>query len=270
MIETIYGSKLSHSIEDNIAHWHDKLEVLEVVKGRIICQIDGVKYFVDEGEICILNAKVVHNLNTQEEGTLIHRFLISRDLFTRNEEASEKFLEPMISSEEFSHIILRRSDAITEDIRNVLNGIRDMDQKRPPAYFVAIIGLVHLFLQKLYGYYLRGFKGTPVSADAFIYRKMADYIYNNYTDKISVDDIAKRGNVSRSKAYSLFNKYADKSPVDFLNLYRLKISADLLIGTEDSISEIAMASGFNQASYFNRMFMREYSMTPSEYRRNCR
>lgn len=269
MIETIIGKELLNSIENKIAHWHDQIEVLEVVRGRIDCQINGDKYFVEAGEICILNAKIVHNLNTQEENTLIHRFLISRDLFTRNEEASQTYLEPMISNEGFSHIILRKRNAATADMRSVLNSIRDISEKQPLGYMLAVIGQVHIFLQKLYNYYERGERDLVVSADVFAYRNMADYIYTNYMDKISVDDIAKWGNVSRSKAYSLFHKYAEKSPVDFLNLYRLKVSTDLLKNTEDSILEIAMASGFNQSSYFSRMFVREYAMTPSEYRKKC-
>lgn len=97
---------------------------------------------------------------------------------------------------------------------------------------------------------------------------MCDFIYTNYMNKLTLENITSMGNVSKSKAINIFNKYAQRSPVDFLNLYRLKVASEKLKNTEQSISEIALNTGFNQPSYFNRLFFREYNMTPSEYRKS--
>lgn len=268
IMELISGAGLSQSIDNRIAHWHDRMEVIEVKKGIIICQIDGDEYEINAGDICIVNSRVIHSINADDFDAEIYRYEISKKLFTRDEDINKRYLNPMITDEKFSHIILENGAPITDEVGNLLSAIRDITDKKQPAYELAVVGIVHLLMQKIYNYYERDSREAPISADNFIYRKMADYIYNNYMEKLSLEDIAKKGNVSKSKACSLFNKFAKTSPVDFLNLYRLKISADLLKNTDSPISEIAMDSGFNQPSYFNRLFMREYKMTPSEFRKS--
>ena len=54
--------------------------------------------------------------------------------------------------------------------------------------------------------------------------------------------------------------------VEYLNDYRLLMAARMLISTEETVTEIARLSGFDQPSYFNRLFRRKYGMTPSQYR----
>lgn len=267
-MELISGARISQSIDNRIAHWHDRMEVIEVRNGIIICQINGEQYEINSGDICIINSRVIHSIDADDLESEIYRYEISKNLFTRDEHINRRYLNPMISDEKFSHIILKKGAPITEEVGNLLSAIRDITDKKQPAYELAVVGIVHLLMQKIYNYYKSEGREVPISADSFIYRKMADYIYNNYMEKISLEDIAKKGNVSKSKACNLFNKFAKTSPVDFLNLYRLKISADLLKNTDSPISEIALDSGFNQPSYFNRLFLREYKMTPSKYRKS--
>ena len=54
---------------------------------------------------------------------------------------------------------------------------------------------------------------------------------------------------------------------DFLNHHRLSHAAHLLATTDDAVTLIADLSGFNNRSYFNRLFRERYKLTPSEYRK---
>ena len=54
---------------------------------------------------------------------------------------------------------------------------------------------------------------------------------------------------------------------DFLNHYRLGYAALLLATTDDAVTLIADLAGFNNRSYFNRLFRERYKLTPSEYRK---
>ena len=55
--------------------------------------------------------------------------------------------------------------------------------------------------------------------DAAVQRKMVQYIYKNFSDRITLDEISNAGGVSRSKCCRVFKQYLQQSPVDFLNLY---------------------------------------------------
>lgn len=268
MIEKITGYALMHSIENNISHWHDSIEIIEVIKGRFTCAIEGKRYILEEGDICIINSCAIHNLKTDEDNSYLKAYQISRELFTRSENIFRKYLEKMINDERFAHTILRKNDSHTEKMRNMLESIYDFVTNKPQAYELAVVGIVHLLLQKIYNYYDNSKKINIETQDSFLYREMSRFIYSNYMYKISLEDIANKANVSKSKAINIFNKFAERSPVDFLNMYRIKVASEKLKDTNMTISEIAMDTGFNQASYFNRVFLREYNMTPSEYRKS--
>ena len=57
-----------------------------------------------------------------------------------------------------------------------------------------------------------------------------------------------------------------QTPIECVNTYRLKLSRDLLTETDKSVTEIALACGFNHLSYFSRSFFRAFGATPSEFR----
>lgn len=98
---------------------------------------------------------------------------------------------------------------------------------------------------------------------------MVSYLYQHYSEKITLDDIAASGHVSRSKCCRIFKHYLQQSPIDFLNAYRLKVSCSLLASTDKSITEIALACGFNHLSYFSKYFAENYGCTPREYRKQA-
>ena len=58
--------------------------------------------------------------------------------------------------------------------------------------------------------------------------------------------------------------------VEYLNQYRLEIAAGELAESGESVTEIALNAGFNNLSYFNRVFKRSFGMTPREYRKQFR
>ena len=59
------------------------------------------------------------------------------------------------------------------------------------------------------------------------------------------------------------------TPVDYLNYYRVECSAELLRGTDESITEIALSCGFSDPGYFSRTFRRHKGCSPSEYRKSA-
>ena len=63
-----------------------------------------------------------------------------------------------------------------------------------------------------------------------------------------------------------FKQHLHTTFTSYLNSYRLTIAARLLLTEDDSILSISERTGFNNLSYFNRLFKKEYQMSPREYR----
>jgi len=69
-------------------------------------------------------------------------------------------------------------------------------------------------------------------------KNMVSFIYQHYSEKILLDDIAASGYVSRSKCCIIFKHYLHQSPIDFLNSYRLKVSCNMLKNTKKVLQKL--------------------------------
>lgn len=92
------------------------------------------------------------------------------------------------------------------------------------------------------------------------------YIREHLTEKLSIEDLAKRSYMSVSNFYKSFKNTIGESPVDYINAERIKFAKRLILSTNKQLADIAFLSGFNNVSYFNRQFKKQEHMTPNAYR----
>jgi len=105
------------------------------------------------------------------------------------------------------------------------------------------------------------------SGSSFIYSLALRYIYDNYMNSFTLDDMAKSLNYSTSYLRHTFLKQAGKSINKVLNLVRLSQAKQLLKTTNLSITDIAIECGFCDGNYFSTVFKKEFKLTPKEYRK---
>lgn len=253
-------------------HRHNSIELLHVLKGSINCLIEGNLYSIPEKTICMINQKKLHGIYSTQKDCRFQCLRIEPSFFTSDREIYRKYIEPVLTDSGCSHVISSAGHVTAREISNLMEAVGDLDKFRPDAYELTVVGLVHMIFQRLYVMHKAygGSRSEHMNTDILLYRKMADYIYMNYDRPMSLDDIAFSGNVSRSKCCIIFKKYGQSSPINFLNMYRLEVSAMLLRTTYDSIASVALSCGFGQPSYYDRLFFKIYEMTPGEYRARYR
>ena len=93
------------------------------------------------------------------------------------------------------------------------------------------------------------------------------YLVENYVKPISIEDMCAISNYSPSRLRTIFREEFNTSPVQYLRSIRLKHAELLLLETDVNVNYIASKVGFENATYFCRLFHSTYHMTPTEYRR---
>ena len=96
--------------------------------------------------------------------------------------------------------------------------------------------------------------------------KIKEYIYENYSKSLTLDEIAKQFYISPNYLCSLFKNENGQSVFQFINNYRLARACDLLVSSQMKINKVCQAVGFQNASYFCQRFRDAFGETPERYR----
>ena len=97
-------------------------------------------------------------------------------------------------------------------------------------------------------------------------QKAADYIKLNYSEKISIKEIADQLYLSPNYLSELFKKHTGKTISEYLTDYRLEKACQLLDHAEYRVGDVSGMVGIHDGRYFSNMFKKKYGMTPTEYR----
>jgi len=99
-----------------------------------------------------------------------------------------------------------------------------------------------------------------------VIRKAFSYIADNYHKNITLQDVADHVHLNAAYFSSVFKRSSGFSFKEYLNMVRIEESKRLLSNTDYSIIDIAVATGFEDQSYFARVFKRYTGLTPRQYR----
>ena len=249
-------------------HWHEELQFVYVRKGRVTFRVYGERWEMREGQGMFLNRSCLHQIDGHGESSY-RSFL---------------FPEKMVSFYEGSRMEAQEVRGITEDpvvagvpldecFPQTLCHLRELcrlEEKRGEAHweYRMCLELAWLWLVFLCeGNFPQKKAGRALEKGHERIRKMTDFIHKNYSGNIRLADIAQAAFLSRSQCLRCFERYLQCTPGEYLQQYRMRMALDALEQTEDSVTEIAFASGFGSASYFNKCFKMRLGITPTQYRR---
>lgn len=101
-----------------------------------------------------------------------------------------------------------------------------------------------------------------------LYRQMENYIRKYHNGPITVDDLCRQFGCSRSFISHNFKENVGLSIKNYINALRIDDAKSLLVNSDLSVTEIAMATGFNDSNYFSVVFKENVGLSPMAYRKN--
>lgn len=250
-------------------HWHEDLECIRVLKGNMRYFIDGEKILLKEGDCLIVNSRRMHYGFDEQGGDCeFSCILFHPSILTGSEALRTSDLIPVLGNQAPGYWHLQSETEFGRKTAETLDQIAALKDAAQDAYEWEVIGLLHILWGGLRRR-METFSGAHAAppSDMELQREMVAFIYRRYQEKLTLADIAAAGHVSRSKCCQMFRRYLRRSPIEYLNEYRLKVAAHLLRDTGKSVTEIALSCGFNHLSYFSQTFLANYGDTPGAYRK---
>jgi len=260
-------------LKDNLdapMHFHSNFELILIFNGggakRIIGNHEGT---VNDLELILIGPNLHHawltdkccNKNIYEVVVQFHKDLFDRKLLYRNQlvhikNMFENAQRGILFSEETAVKVAERITNL-----NKHNGFESAMELFSLLYDLSISKNSTLLSDQ--GYFCSDKNQQNEKID-----KVFDYLNENLGKQITLFEIAYRFDMSGSAFSRLIKKWAGMTFVNILNEIRVAHATKMLINSTDTISEIAYQCGFNNLSYFNKIFKEKKKVGPKQYRKN--
>ena len=253
-------------------HSHDELELNLIINGKGMKRIVGDHTeIINDAELVLLGSNLPHGWQTNcivmDQGmpevyeiTLqFHRDLFDEKFLCRNELFFVRsLLEKSARGISFSK----------ETIERVMPRLKKLIGKNG---FDSILELMSILNELSVSGNMRTLSNSTFTDEKINFNsrrieKVFAYMHDNYDKEITLDGVSKLAGMSEVSFSRFIKKRTGKTFIESLNEIRLGYTSHSLINTTDTISEIAYRCGFNNLSYFNRVFKSKNGCTPKEFR----
>ncbi|MFL0252696.1 helix-turn-helix domain-containing protein [Clostridium neuense] len=247
-------------------HWHNSIEILYVLKGKFYVTIDSDKYELIENDIEIVNIDEAHSIVSRDKNNMILVFHIDPNFF-------EKYYNDIQNMFFYTNITDDNGQKGEEydELRTFLARVTCEAVQRQDNYDEAIEDILVKILYHLINnfHYLTSEREDLREKEEQLerYHRITKYIFNNYNDNITLQDIAEKEFLSTHYLSHEIKDTTGYSFTDLLNLTRVDEALKFLLDTDKTISEISEEVGFSHTRYFNKHFKIRFKCSPTQYRK---
>ena len=248
-------------------HWHKEMELIRILEGSITISLDSVFLTTHAGDLILIEEGVIHGGTPEhcvyecavfDAGLLAHTDACKRyvRLMARHQiqlyhyfQADEPRFAPLLAATE----------------------------RLFPAIAYPHAGSELLTLGALYEFFGRLFEGecyveSPVESVSLrrkmdVLKPVLEYIDTHYASPISLADLSRLAGMSPKYFCRFFKAALHRTPMDYLNYYRIEQACRILTTRELPVTEAAYRCGFNDSSYFVKTFRKYMGITPRAYAR---
>lgn len=265
---SIAGAAIQHR-SDNYAfgkHLHTSMEIYLIRSGSCSMDIGSSSVRCHKGDIVMIFPNVVHSfyLLENEQCSFYHIHFFT-NLFAKiipDEDASVNLIHALLFASPSYY--RQTADKETEDI---IASIIRLYQSGEPSASDINARLLFLLLHLLHCCR----EGVPAHTKPEYQEKYVsfalNYIENNYMKKILLEDIARELHISSRYLGTLFTRYMNISPGNYINIYRINKAIELMENTSLTLTEISGRIGLKDSQHFSKLFVHIIGMTPSNYRK---
>lgn len=252
-------------------HWHNEYEIIYVKKGQGTVSLDLEYYDVKAGDIVLIVPGQLHSIEQKANESMEYENIIfGADVIAskHNDYCYNNFFSSLTKRTLHYPTIFNPSTcAYYKDIARCIDNADEICKTFPHGYQLAIKSYLFQMFFVIFTNLPKDNAPTKKRKSLDKMKLIVKYVENNYADNITIEDMANLCDFSQSHFMKFFKNNMEVSFIEYLNNYRLTMASRLLISSSSSIIAISMESGFDNLSYFNRLFKKKYDMTPSEFRR---
>lgn len=263
-------------------HWHEEVEIVYLHHGSFKLDINMEPYGTDRECFLFINSGELHSLRSlsmefDEQAVVFSpSMLLFQDYdsidesillpLTQNKLTFPRFLDQTSSFfsafrscyQQISHIFSQSTETLLTGEQILTDDV--ISQLQIKAGILQLIGILMEAGLMCQSPRTESQKITAI-------KTVLSYITDHYHEKLYVQDLASQVNMNEQYFCRFFKRSIGKTPIDYINDYRLNKVIRLLETGDAQITEICLECGFNNMGNFQRLFKRKTGITPLQYRK---
>ncbi|NLP46853.1 MAG: AraC family transcriptional regulator [Epulopiscium sp.] len=264
-IKAVLNSAYQSDTEIFPTHWHQHLEFLFFTEGEGIIYCNSKPYYAQAGDLIVINSNDLHRGQSLSVPLHYHCIILDIQLLQSKvmDSCETKYMIPIQQNRILFENKISNNSKIQSCIITVIHELKN----KKLGFELAVKSSVFQLLTLLFRHHAT----TILSDKEYTLRirniqrlnPILQYIYNHYTEKITLDLLCSLANSSRYHFCRVFKQITNKTPIEYINFLRIHHAENLLKQTDMNVTEIALASGFNNLNYFSRTFKKYKKISPS-------
>lgn len=252
--------------QDPYWHYHKQIELIYAIEGSCRSLVGDSRDILSEGQLLLLGEDLPHDLVVEPEHPnckfmVIHfhsEFLAAFPEFKATRELLDRAKSGL------------RFDALPQSIKDNLLNIESLE---PPLQMVRMLTVLNDLVNESKhspAQVLSSVKFTKYDIEKQRYEKLnrvLSHINDHKHESLPVDTMANYANMTSPAFCRWFKKSMSISFLTYLNNVRIEDACRLLMNSQQQIGQIAIETGFDSLSSFNRNFLKLKGCSPSEYRK---
>jgi len=271
-----YFSDISDYVTGDIPlHWHEEVEVVVVSSGAMNMNLNGMNFTLKKGEGAFINSNVLHSMQIiGDAGCILNTFVFHPSLISGAAESIflQRYVRPLLGCDTLPgvpfycgiewqrqavHCIQEAYEYYKEEEFGYELIVRE---KLSHMWYLIVKNMVSVLKQQ----------NQNVNHNIVRIKAMLDFLHHHYEKPLDLQQIAAVVSISERECLRCFQKNIGITPIQYLLKYRILVAARLLEDTDIPITEICNRVGFDNSSYFSKIFKRFMHFTPSDHRKRQR
>ncbi len=239
-----------------VAHWHEHIELVFILDGECELYVGGQIVPAKKDDLLIINSAEVHSFENKHR-MRFYSMLLYPEFFSDVKLPHGEF-RPVIEQDGYVKELFgkmyaeHQSGRVTSDMM-IKSHAYSLISYLTENYFVPTARR-------------RAIKTSPELLGRL--KSVIEYISESYGEKITTSTLATMCYMNESHFCRFFKSTVGKTPIEYINGFKIEKACVMLCNTDESISQIAAAVGYDDINYFSRVFKTHKGMTPREYRRS--
>lgn len=244
-------------------HWHVEFELIRILKGTLHLTIDEEEFDISTGTFAFIPAGALHAgvPNDCEYDCLVFDMNI---LMNKNDSCCMLIRKITDHEVNFDYVYPESC----HDIHQIIWSMFDAVASKKDGYQMIVIGALYQMIGTIFSenHYSTAPSSPPRNHRRILQLKKAlEFMESSYNAPLTLEEIAHSIDMSPKYFCKFFQEMTHRTPIDYLNHYRIERACYQLLTSDQSITEVAYNSGFNDLSYFIKTFKRYKGTTPKKY-----